>query len=978
MLYPKITGKLNEQQQRLITRLMEGELSVNRFLKVGSDKLIPTPKHPEGEYLDKAAFESDFQNNLYGPNDLETWPRWGICGKDNLVLLDFDKKEIYDIMKTRLPDTFEVTSPRRGLPHRYYIVCGKQVPNLKFHIPNDTYINAKGATVKNPAGEIRADNHYLVAPGTTIRYEENGICKNGEYTITNDVPIARLEYDEFMQALNGYLMESAGERVLTDEKLLYGVSIGERHDTIFRYACRLIGDNPEGGFNALMALEMLERYNETKLFDEHGNLAPVEKDFCIRVIKEALDKAAKNSPYTVEQIAKQGFTALREKAKAQAVQMGIPEPKPEDKEEEGKTRESQAERVYKLFMLQNVELFHDQNKTEYARIPIGQHCKNNDTNDINGTLGKLYPSNILGNQTVEDNNTKERAPQSCEITVNIVNTVSAYESVRLKDEKFKTYLASLLYEAEQKVLNREAAAQVILLLKFQAAHGKCYNLYNRVAPDPSGDGSIWLDIADAENQAYHITKDGWTIEKNVPILFRRYEHQRPLAIAVHNGNAKKLIEFVNIGASKNSATSKHRQLLLLVQTASYLIPNIAHPVNAMFGCPGSHKSTAQRFIREIFDPSAAPLLRIPRDENAALQVLDHHYIPIFDNLDYLPRWLSDMICCAVTGTGQESRALYTDDDSFIRSFRRCIMLNGLNLPATKGDLLNRTIMHPTEPNVDRRTEQELNKKYAEILPEILGGFLDVAVKALKIKDTLKATKLFRLADFSEWGAALAKSLDESDKDFIEAMEENLTSQNAADIENNVVADAFLAYCTENLDLAGATEAEPKTFTPDKIFTIVTEKALSMGVNTKNSKRWPSAANSFSRKLNDSKSALIASGWNYEISHNGKSREMAIWRTEKQQTKHICYKECVYFDKAPCKHCGKLTQVSEQPKDCKGFIDKKDVKARVEAAYQQIIDLNRAGKEATEKTVGDPEAIKLLLQQNKIFETSLTGVYREAS
>lgn len=306
MIYPKITAKLNPQQERLVFRLMEGELSLNRFLKVGSGKLI------DGKYLDKAAFETDFQNHLYDPNAFESWPRWGIIGKEYLVLLDFDKQEIYDIMKERLPETFEVTSPRRGLPHRYYIVCGKQVPNLKFHVPGDTYVNAKGATVKNPSGEIRADNHYLVAPGTTIRYEENGAWKSGEYTITNDVPIARLEYEDFMKAINGYLMEAAGERILTDEKLFYGVSVGERHDTIFRYACRLIGDNPEGGFPANVALEMLERYNNTKLFDEHGNLAPVEKPFLKRVILEALEKAAKNSDYSQEQIAKYGFNTLRE------------------------------------------------------------------------------------------------------------------------------------------------------------------------------------------------------------------------------------------------------------------------------------------------------------------------------------------------------------------------------------------------------------------------------------------------------------------------------------------------------------------------------------------------------------------------------------------------------------------------------------------------------------------------------------------
>jgi len=550
-------------------------------------------------------------------------------------------------------------------------------------------------------------------------------------------------------------------------------------------------------------------------------------------------------------------------------------------ENNGNKKESQADRVYKLFMETDAELFHDQNKTEFARIPIIQ--KTNDTNDINGTFSSLLPSTFLKN---EEEAQKDTAFKTCENTVNIVNTVRSYEIVRLKDNKFKSYLSYLLHEAEDKIINNDSINQVVLLLKFNAFQGKRYNLYNRVASDPSGDGSIWLDMADQQNRAYHITKEGWTIETEVPILFRRYEHQKPLATAIRNGDPKKILKFVNIGANKNSETTKYQQLLLLVQTASYLIPNIAHPVNAMFGGPGTHKSSAQRFIREIFDPSSAPLLRIPRDENAALQVLDHHYIPIFDNLDYLPRWLSDMLCCTVTGTGQESRVLYSDDDSFIRAFRRCIMLNGLNLPATKGDLLNRTIMHPTEPTTSRLTEQELNEEYNKLLPEILGGFLDAVVNALVLKQTLKPEKLYRLADFTEWGYVLAAALGYEAKDFILAMDENLKSQNSKDIENNVVADAFLAYCSETLDFVSTTESQPKGLPPEIVFKAVTAKAECLGVNIKNSKRWPGAPNSFTRKLNESKTAIVSCGWNYEMVHNGKSRIMQIWHITEEKEPEI--------------------------------------------------------------------------------------------
>jgi len=184
---------INTQQSILVQRLKEADLNTRRFLKVGDNKLHSTLKHPEGEYKDKAAFEKDFQNHLYGPEDLDSYPRWGILGGDYLVLLDFDKQETYNILSKILPPTFEVTSPRRKLQHRYYVVCGRQVENNKFHIPGD--LDEKGN--KNPSGELRANNYYSVAPGTTIRYEDlqTGQWLTGEYKITNDAPIARLEYD---------------------------------------------------------------------------------------------------------------------------------------------------------------------------------------------------------------------------------------------------------------------------------------------------------------------------------------------------------------------------------------------------------------------------------------------------------------------------------------------------------------------------------------------------------------------------------------------------------------------------------------------------------------------------------------------------------------------------------------------------------------------------------------------------------------
>ena len=121
---------------------------------------------------------------------------------------------------------------------------------------------------------------------------------------------------------------------------------------------------------------------------------------------------------------------------------------------------------------------------------------------------------------------------------------------------------------------------------------------------------------------------------------------------------------------------------------------------------------------------------------------------------------------------------------------------------------------------------------------------------------------------------------------MDAMEENFRNQNSVDIENNLVADAFLAYCKETMEIMWATEEQPFTSTPSEVFAQVTTKAQEIGVNVKNSKRYPQAANLFTRKLNDSKAAIIASGWNYETTHNVQSRVISIWNITKTPEKTI--------------------------------------------------------------------------------------------
>ena len=72
-------------------------------------------------------------------------------------------------------------------------------------------------------------------------------------------------------------------------------------------------------------------------------------------------------------------------------------------------------------------------------------------------------------------------------------------------------------------------------------------------------------------------------------------------------------------------------------------------------------------------------------------------------------WFSDTLCKAVTGDGIVERALFTDDDISVISFRRCIALTTIDAGRLAGDLAERLLAVelariPTEPPPPRRRD----------------------------------------------------------------------------------------------------------------------------------------------------------------------------------------------------------------------------------------------------------------------------------
>lgn len=532
--------------------------------------------------------------------------------------------------------------------------------------------------------------------------------------------------------------------------------------------------------------------------------------------------------------------------------------------------ESQADRLVKLCKQESIELFYDQHKTPFIRLtePL-RYC---DICDIPTFYNP--PLENLTRGITEGGDSQNKIVQTPQIPQYRKRTIT----VPLRSTYFKDWLSKLMWEQEEKSPGTEAKNSAIGVLAGQClGSGKQYYLYNRVAPATDG---IWLDLSDDLWRAVHITPDGWEIVDNPPILFKRYNSQQaiPTPIMPESGKeieiASKLLDYVNI--SKDDEQTK---LSYLCTAISYLIPLIPHPMLVVYGPQGSAKSWAFRFIKQLIDPAVPQLLRPPRDDAELIQQLDHHWFAPYDNLTIMKVWMSDIFCTAVTGGGFSKRQLYTDDDDIVYDFKRCVGLNGINPAARRGDLLDRSILIGVTriPEKQRREEAEIQASFNKEKPAILGAFLNIVSKALKIYPNIKPVGLFRLADFTRYGCAIAEALGKTSADFIKAYESKVESQTEEAINAEPVAVVLFDFLEKYFvkdESTGKPVREKWEGTPAQLYQIITGRAGDLGIKTDSHSPWPRAPNAFTRKLNEIYSSMSAVGYEIDI-RPGTPRKIVI-------------------------------------------------------------------------------------------------------
>ncbi|MDQ3436717.1 MAG: bifunctional DNA primase/polymerase [Actinomycetota bacterium] len=402
-----------------------------------------------------------------------------------------------------------------------------------------------------------------------------------------------------------------------------------------------------------------------------------------------------------------------------------------------------------------------------------------------------------------------------------------------------SWLRRLMWEEEGRSVSGEYLKMAAGTLSAQAEFsGVSRELYTRAAWH---EGILYYELR--RGKVVRVGPGGWTFEANPPVLFRRYVNLKALPDPEAGGSLDVLDELVNLKSERD-------RRLFKAYLATLPLEHVGRPIFNASGAMGSGKTTIGRVVKRTWDPTAPETVRFdPRD---FLQKAMHAYVVMLDNQNTIPEWAADTLCRLVTGGADSKRRLYTDDEDFIIELRRPAILNGINVPTDRGDVLDRSLVVELERIADgeRKTEEQIWELFAREHPGLLGALFDVLSKAIALKPSIKLSRRPRLADWGEYAAAVYEAMGWGAETFLRDWDEVVRVQNQATLDGSPVAQAIIKLMEEH---------EEVSCTSSKMHALLKEIAEAQGVDVARDKAWPKSARWLWRRIQEVLSLLVAAG-----------------------------------------------------------------------------------------------------------------------
>jgi hypothetical protein len=362
-------------------------------------------------------------------------------------------------------------------------------------------------------------------------------------------------------------------------------------------------------------------------------------------------------------------------------------------------------------------------------------------------------------------------------TIQVSNHLETYS---IRSRQFRAYLRKCFFEARGRAASGEALSSAVDTLD---GFARFDSPERQVSLRIGGDcDRIWIDLCDSAWHQVEVDGAGWRIVEAAasPVRFRRSNGVMALPVPEPGGSVSELRRFLNVATDDDFR-------LMVGWTLSAFNPAGPYPLLILHGEQGSAKSTAARFLRLLVDPNFSLLRSEPREPRDLMIAANNAWIVAFDNLSRLEPWLSDGLCRLSTGGGFSTRALYTDTDEIIFQAKRPAIVNGIEELATRGDLLDRSILLylPVIQHKARKEERVINQEFEAARSRLFGALLDAVSAAIRDHDLVEISSPPRMADTARWVSAAEAQMRWTKGAFTHALNENRVRANELPLEHPV-------------------------------------------------------------------------------------------------------------------------------------------------------------------------------------------------
>ncbi|ACO45491.2 bifunctional DNA primase/polymerase [Deinococcus deserti] len=439
------------------------------------------------------------------------------------------------------------------------------------------------------------------------------------------------------------------------------------------------------------------------------------------------------------------------------------------------------------------------------------------------------------------------------------------EHHRLTSRGARDYAGDLFFEKEQRILGNQALTEVLDTLAARARReGQEYPTGQRVK---HWQGKVYLDLGRDDWQVVEVAGGAWRLlsAEECPVRFTRSPQMLPLPLPEDPGTLSPLSDLLN--------TNRRGLILCTAFLLGALSAQGPYAHLAFKGEQGVGKSTAASTLQRLVDPSTATRRRAPRKEQDLFIAARSAHVLSFDNLSSISADLSDSLCCLSTGGSFATRTLHTNDEETVLQAMRPAILNGIADLLTRADLAERTLLVELQriEASQRLTEQELENRFVQAHPQVLGALLTALATGLQRLQDTHLEQAPRLADFAKLLVAAEPSLPWEPGEFLQVYTDMQDEAARVVLEGDDVAQALQDFLDERKWWEGPVNL---------LLNLLNEQEGIMAGFKRPAPDWPKSARALGERLRRLAPALSKTGYTTEFL--GRRKDGLYYRMRKTE------------------------------------------------------------------------------------------------